>query len=262
MPERLLAIDTATETVHVALVVDGAVAVRALPGGAQASASLLPGVQDLLSEAGLRAADLDAFAFGVGPGSFTGLRTAGTAVQGLALGVGRPVLPLDTLMAVAECARQLGAGPRVWAMTDARMGEVYAALYEWRADAALHGGGSWMVLEPPALHDPAELATGIRASCGPSGSAAGAPTVDLAGGALVAYPGAFADVPCRQWPTAGPDGLALAALARRAHAGGQAVDPALALPLYVRDKVALTTAEREAARQARVVAQADGRGSP
>ena len=100
----LLALDTATEHLHIALVAgaaDGAVRTRALPGGAQASAGLLPALQALLDDAGLRWADVDAIAFGSGPGAFTGLRTACSVTQGLALGLGCPVIALDTLMAVA-----------------------------------------------------------------------------------------------------------------------------------------------------------------
>ena len=96
---RLLAVDTATDTVHLVLVDGPDRLVRALPGGAQASATLLPQVAALLAEAGLALRDLDAIGYGRGPGAFTGLRTACAIAQGLAVGAGRPMLALDTLAA-------------------------------------------------------------------------------------------------------------------------------------------------------------------
>ena len=106
----LLALDTATERLHIALSLgagEGArTQVQELPGGAQASNGLLPALQGLLNAAGLAWPDVSAIAFGAGPGAFTGLRTACSVTQGLALGLGVPVIALDTLMAVAEDARQ------------------------------------------------------------------------------------------------------------------------------------------------------------
>jgi len=100
---KLLAFDTSTETLSIAV---GAGAGRPVletsrPGGAQASAALIPAIQDLLRQAGLALEELDAIAFGRGPGSFTGLRTATAVAQGLGFGAGVPVLPIDTLLAVA-----------------------------------------------------------------------------------------------------------------------------------------------------------------
>ncbi|RZL07462.1 MAG: tRNA (adenosine(37)-N6)-threonylcarbamoyltransferase complex dimerization subunit type 1 TsaB, partial [Rubrivivax sp.] len=146
----LLVVDTATEVVHLALVTQGQVRVRAVAGGAQASAATLPQMQALLAEAGLAWSQLDAIGFGQGPGAFTGLRTACAITQGLALALDRPVLALDTLMAVAESARrrqpalaQAAADePALWVLQDARMQEVYAAPYRhtpqggWRAEAS------------------------------------------------------------------------------------------------------------------------------
>lgn len=241
---RLLMLDTATEAVHAALAVGGQVRAVAVDGGGQASASTLPALQTLLRDEDLPWSALDAIAFGRGPGAFTGLRTACSVAQGLALAAGCPVIPLDTLMAVAEDARQSdpGAwapGDVVWVAQDARMGELYVAAYRWL-------GPHWQQEAEPqlwALGVPRERwdALAVTPEARPA---------HLAGNALLAHPAAFEGLAARPWPQAAPRGTALAALARQAWARGEAVDAALALPLYVRDKVAQTTAERLAARRA------------
>lgn len=231
---RLLAIDTSTDVLHLALCRGPATWVRTGAAGAQASATLVPAVLALLDEAGLALRELHAVAFGRGPGAFTGLRTACAVAQGLALGAGCPVLPIDTLMIVAECARGLGAGPELWAAQDARMGEAYAARYRLGPD------GRWQTLEAAALHDPAALRERLMVQ----------PGIGLAGNAIRAFPDALGEGPWTAWPEAGTDGAALLRLARAAWQAGEAIDAALALPVYVRDKVAQTTAEREAARLA------------
>src|ERR671938_374059 len=101
----LLAFDTATEQMSIALRVGPVQLVHESAGGALASAALIPSIMRLLADAGIGLHALDAIAFGRGPGAFTGLRTACAAAQGLALGAGLPVLPIDTLLAVAEDAR-------------------------------------------------------------------------------------------------------------------------------------------------------------
>ena len=135
MPVTLLAFDTATEQMSVGVQVGAQQHVVDAPGGAKASAALIPAVLALLAQAGVRVADLDAVAFGRGPGAFTGLRTACAVAQGLALGAGKPVLAIDSLLAVAEEARQAAfeSAPElaVWVAMDARMNEIYAAAYAW-----------------------------------------------------------------------------------------------------------------------------------
>ena len=240
----LLALDTATERLHIALTVgagEGAsTQALALPGGAQASSGLLPALQSLLQAAGLAWSDVSAIAFGAGPGAFTGLRTACSVTQGLALGLGVPVIALDTLLAVAEDARQragepLSEGEVVWVLQDARMGELYVGAFTW-------GGQRWAVHAPPALWPLGEP----RARW--AGRGAGA---RVCGNALTACAAAWDGLSAQDTrvlaPEAMPRGAALAELARRAWAHGESVDPALALPRYVRDKVAQTTAERAAA---------------
>ncbi|HAJ11148.1 MAG TPA: tRNA (adenosine(37)-N6)-threonylcarbamoyltransferase complex dimerization subunit type 1 TsaB, partial [Comamonadaceae bacterium] len=132
---KLLAFDTSTDTLSIAVQAGEAVWQHSGPGGAQASATLIPAIRGLLAQAGLSFDTLDAIVFGRGPGSFTGLRTACAVAQGLAFGArggaGVPVLPVDTLLAVAEDARQQHGCTRVVATLDARMDEVYVARCEW-----------------------------------------------------------------------------------------------------------------------------------
>jgi tRNA threonylcarbamoyladenosine biosynthesis protein TsaB len=223
---NLLAFDTSTESLSIAvqrgaappLLHEGA-------GGAQASASLIPTIQGLMERAGVRLQELDAIVFGRGPGSFTGLRTACSVAQGLAFGAGTPVLPVDTLLAVAEEARAASGFERVVAVLDARMDEVYSAAY-------LHENGRWRQEGDFALGPPESV--NLPASWA------------MAGNAFAAYGDRL--------PAGGPRAVALptaAALLRLAPAlmaAGLAVPAAQALPLYIRDKVAQTTAERAAIR--------------
>ena len=220
----LLALDSATDTMALALVTPAQTRVFEAAGGAQASARMLPEVKALLTGAGLRMADLDAIAFGQGPGAFTGLRTACAVAQGLAFGLDKPVLAIDSLMLVAEDARAQGAGDDIWVAMDARIGEIYAARYRW-AD------GAWAVVEAPALYAPEVLA-------GRWGRSAA-----VAGSALSEYTAALGTV-ANAWPLARSRAAALGALALAAWQRGDTLDAAEALPVYVRDKVALTTAER------------------
>lgn len=221
----LLALDSSTDILALALVTSGRIQVLEASGGAQASARMLPEVKALLAGAGVAMADLDAIAFGQGPGAFTGLRTACAVAQGLAFGLAKPVLAIDSLMLVAEDARAQGAGDEVWVAMDARIGEIYAARYRW-AD------GAWAVVEAPALYAPEALA-------GHWGQPAA-----VAGTALTEYAAAL-NVTAPAWPQARSRAAALGALALAAWQRGETRDAAEALPVYVRDKVALTTAERE-----------------
>ena len=105
----------------------------------------------LLAEAGCTLAELDAIAFGCGPGAFTGLRTACSVAQGLAFGAGKPVLAVDSLMLVAHDARSQHAADEVWVAMDARMDEIYAAAYRWL-------GTRWAVLSTPAWASTSSMA--------------------------------------------------------------------------------------------------------
>jgi len=229
---RLLAFDTSTEVLSVAVRHGDHLIAREAAGGAQASATLIPLIQSLLAEAGLALRDLDAIAFGRGPGSFTGLRTACAVAQGLAFGAGLRLLPVDTLLAVAEQARRAHGARRVVALLDARMDQVYAGRYDF---SGLADGQ----LPPPA--EPQLLA--------PEDVFAGADWA-LAGNAFEAY-GERLPAGAARFPAL-PGAVAMLELAPAMLAQGLDVAAADAWPLYVRDKVALTTAEREAAKAAAV----------
>jgi tRNA threonylcarbamoyladenosine biosynthesis protein TsaB len=222
---NLLAFDTSTATLSVALAGPGEPLLHVGAGGAQASATLIPAILSLLARAGLELRDLDAIVFGSGPGSFTGLRTACSVAQGLALGSAVPVLPVETLMAVAEEAQALTGATQVLALLDARMDEIYVAQYT-------HDGRRWHRVDPVRLARAEDIVP--------------APGVLLAGNVFEAYGGRLPAG--HQRVDAGPTAAALLRLAPALLADGQGVPADQALPLYVRDKVAQTTAEREATR--------------
>lgn len=226
---NLLAFDTSTEHLSVAAQrADGQRFMHQGAGGAQASAALIPAVLALLAQAGLALGELRAIVFGRGPGSFTGLRTACSVAQGLAYGAELPVLPIDTLLALAEAARGAQGATRVLALLDARMGEVYGAAY-------VHDGDGWTRQGEIAVGPPEALAL-----------PAGAEGWVLAGNVFAEYgarlPAALAGLPRIE---ALPTAAALLDLAPALLAAGQALPAAEALPLYIRDKVAQTTAERQ-----------------
>ena len=229
MQPPLLAFDTATECTSIALAAHGRVWQHEGEGGARASAAFLPAVLALLDAAGVAVSDLDAIAFGRGPGAFTGLRVACSVAQGLAFGAGKPVLPIDTLLAIAEDARDDAASMQVWSVIDARIDEIYAAEY-------VFGPAGWAVRTAPMLTTPDALNRLWRAA---------EPKV-VAGNALGAFGDRLVTAGARRVPAAAPRAVGMLRLAAALRAAGGAVDPALALPLYVRDKVAETTAERAA----------------
>jgi tRNA threonylcarbamoyladenosine biosynthesis protein TsaB len=231
----LLAFDTSTEAMAVALQSDAGLLTWNGPGGAMASAQLLPQIRQLLRQAGAELKQLNGIAFGAGPGAFTGLRAACAVAQGLALGAALPVRPVDSLMIVAEGVRaqHAPASADIDVVMDARMGEVYAGRYRWT-------GARWQVSVAPALHslDGLHAAWALQPPCCVVGSALPAFGERLHSGNALRL---------------GMDGGRAAALMRVAQQlwiGGGGIDAAEALPLYLRDKVALTVAERDAQRRA------------
>jgi tRNA threonylcarbamoyladenosine biosynthesis protein TsaB len=235
---RLLAFDTSTEALAIALVLPGHTLVVEAEGGALASTRLIPQIVALLERGGCSLAQLDAIGFGRGPGAFTGLRAACSVAQGLALGAGKPVLPIDSLMLVAEdaCGDDAIDDIDVGVAMDARMDEIYAARYR-------RVGATWSTVTAPCLLR-VEALDALWQHDRPA---------RVAGNAVAAFAGRLRVDASR---VAAPRSRA-AALGRLAHAAwqaGAAVDAALALPVYVRDKVAQTTAERDAARAAKATA--------
>jgi tRNA threonylcarbamoyladenosine biosynthesis protein TsaB len=236
----ILAIETSSELASVALSLpSGAVLARESSGVRTHSQSVLPMVQDVLREAGVALADCDAVAFGAGPGSFTGVRTACGVAQGLAFGARLPVLMLVTLEAMAETCRVRTGATEVLAVLDARMGEVYWAQYRY-VDAA----GAWQSVRAPALCLPKDVApvfTPALAACGNGFSAYPqdlAQALARAGAGTSLAVGAHADIL--------PHARELARLGAAALAAGQGVPADQAQPLYLRNKVAYTSAERQA----------------
>jgi tRNA threonylcarbamoyladenosine biosynthesis protein TsaB len=233
---NLLAFDTSTPTLAVGARSLATEATEHTAGGAAASAALLPLIATVLQRAGLQQAQLDAIAFGQGPGAFTGLRTSCAVAQGLGLGLNRPLLPINSLLIVAEDAwQQNGQADGDYAVImDARLGQAYVA--RWR-----RVGPQWLADEPGALMALPALAQAWQ----------GQPVATLAGSGIQAFPDLVAALrPTRCWAEEHNRAAALLRLAAAAWAHGEAVDAALALPVYWRDKVAQTTAEREAARAA------------
>jgi tRNA threonylcarbamoyladenosine biosynthesis protein TsaB len=232
-PPAILAIDTATETCSVALCTRAGVVERIERVGQQHSERALPMIDALLAEAGYRVTDLDAVALGAGPGSFTGLRIACGLAQGLAWAAELPVVAVGNLRALAAAAlAEDASATRVLCALDARMNEAYAAVYE--RDGALE---ALIEREPPQLVLPAELPDMARAN----------DCELVAGDALVSH--------AAVWPATAPWRSSRELLARAAwiarlgaadFVAGRFMAPALAAPLYVRDRVALTVAERAA----------------
>jgi tRNA threonylcarbamoyladenosine biosynthesis protein TsaB len=252
----LLAVDTSTEFCSVALLSVTADAARETPAeprvwvrheqtGAVSSTRLLPAIRELFDEAGLALADCDAIAFGSGPGSFTGLRTATGVAQGLAFGLSLPVVPVSTLLACAESARLRDpSATRVLAALDARMDEIYWADYEWDATQC-----EWRTVQPASLDAPERLTLP-------------ATPFTLAGNAAAAFGARLPAVAAARTVDgeALPHALPLAHAALRAFRAGRTVPADQAAPEYVRDKVAQTTAERMAdkAAKAELAAQVAG----
>lgn len=215
---RILAFETATHRLSVALWDDGSVIERAAEFPSGGSEWLLPTAKALIAEAAISFRALDGIAFGAGPGSFTGLRLAAGCAQGLAFGLDLPAVGVGTLAALAAAAGE----ERVYACLDARMNEVYVAAYERGVE-----------ILAPTVCPPAQ-----------------APRLSVAQDDWLACGDGFANYRAELPPFARlradlrPTATAVAQLAAPRFARGEGVPAAEAAPFYVRDKVALTTAER------------------
>ena len=225
---NLLAVETSTELCSVALLRDGELYVEEAMAGNRHSELLMPMIRRVLARAHLDALRLDAFAFGQGPGSFTGIRIACGVVQGLAFAADRPVVPVPSLLALAEQSNER----RVVAALDARMNEAYFAAYA-------RNGDDWDEVIAPRLVGEGAL-PGLP---GRSWTATGSGFERLPW-LRNAYRETVAMRLAGDLPRAG----AVARLATRRFARGGGVAAEQAAPLYLRDKVALTTEERRVRR--------------
>ena len=213
------AFETSTEWCSVALCVRGEIASIESRAGHRHSELALPMLDQLLAQSGLSARNLEAVAFGAGPGAFTGLRIACGLAQGLAVARGLPVLGVSSLEAIA---RESGA-ERVVACIDARMREVYYAALQFRS-------GKWETVVEPACVAP--KAVRLPAGEGWIGCGSGF--------------AAYGDLGLKKvLPEVHPTALAVAQLAAPRLRAGEGVDAAQAAPMYLRDKVAFTKQELE-----------------
>ncbi len=202
-------------------------------------------VQQVLQEAGIALGDCAAIAYGCGPGSFTGVRTACGIAQGLAFGASLPVVPVVTLAAMAQACRERTGADDILVVSDARMGEVYWAQYFF------DNKNGWRILVAPTLSKPADVSPQGAPQGLPEGSPDGS-TAAACGNGFAVYADAFdgrafarnAQHDIERY--AGPHAIAIAQLARTAFAAGAALPAQQAQPLYLRNKIAFTTAERRA----------------
>jgi tRNA threonylcarbamoyladenosine biosynthesis protein TsaB len=231
---KLLAFDTSTDWLSVACGAGDSWCVRGEAAGQAHSERLLPLIDAVLAEAGWSLRSLDGIAFGAGPGAFTGVRIACGVAQGLGLGAELPLVPVSTLEALAHSAWRMHSAThvatQVVACLDARMREVYVAAYRREE-------GEWNEILAPAVLPPAEVAlpnSGHTAWLG-------------VGGGFAAYPALASLLALERVDAhAAPDARAIGELAQPRFVAGEGVDAADARPLYVRHRVALTTAERAA----------------
>jgi tRNA threonylcarbamoyladenosine biosynthesis protein TsaB len=217
---KLLAIDTSGPVCGVGLSVHGHVTETVHDEPRAHARVVLNLVGELLRGAGERLQDLDAIAFARGPGSFTGLRIAAGVTQGLAMGAGLPVIGVSSLATLALAAGRETGARRVVAALDARMGEVYWGAYEVAAD------GKVIAVVADRISAPADVTPP-----GPDGWVG-------AGSGFTQWPELAGTVVARRYPDLVPRPADLLRLAGDAWTAGDLLDPADALPVYLRDRVA------------------------
>src|SRR5467141_214606 len=226
---NLLAIDTSTDFCSVAASRGEALFSRHERAGQGHAERILDMVDQVLVEARLEFAQIQGIAYGAGPGSFTGLRIAAGVTQGLALARGIGVVGIGTLLALAEEAAGEAVASRIIACLDAHKGEVYHAAYR-------RAGAGWEEVSAPGLYRPEAVPV--------------APGEDWTGcgDGFAAYRERLAarlgERVSAMRPDAAPSARAVLKLAMPRFAAGEAKDAATAVPVYLRDKVALKTSER------------------
>ncbi|WP_421305880.1 tRNA (adenosine(37)-N6)-threonylcarbamoyltransferase complex dimerization subunit type 1 TsaB [Aeromonas veronii] len=220
---KILAVDTATEACSAALLVGDKLFSRWEVAPRDHTRKILPMVQAVLEDAGISLSDLDAIAFGRGPGSFTGVRIGISVAQGLAFGAGVPLIGISTLAAMAQGAYRRDGAEQVLTAIDARMNEVYFGRYEL-IDGRMQLVGDEVVSEPAALVDVRGKLAGPVTCVGTGFETYGETLSGLAdelAESQVRFPAAEDMLP----------------LARAAWLAGEAVPVELATPVYLRDKV-------------------------
>jgi tRNA threonylcarbamoyladenosine biosynthesis protein TsaB len=226
---NLLALDTSADFCSVAAARGADVFSRHEPAEQRHGERVIPMIDAVLAEAGLALADLDGIAYGAGPGAFTGLRIACGVTQGLALARGLPVVAVGTLLALSQEAAGGGDDCAIVACIDARMREVYHAAYR-------RTRGEWREICAPSLCRPEAVPLPEGGDWTGAGSGFAAYREALEG----RHAGRLAAIR----PGVAPTARALLRLAAPELAAGRGADAATAVPVYLRDKVALKTSER------------------
>ena len=224
MSAKILAVDTATENCSVTLIVDGKVYSRRAVAPREHTIKVLPFVDEVLKEAGVRLQELDALAFGQGPGSFTGVRIGIGIVQGLAFGADLPMIGISTLEAMAQAGYRVHGATQVVAAIDARMSEVYFGMYQRNDD------GTWAYNVAETVSAPEGLATYLPEQSG---------EWLTVGTGWDAYTEALAELPLirKASDVLYPDAEDMALLAQQKFEQGLALPAEESAPVYVRDTV-------------------------
>jgi len=226
---KILAIDTATEACSAALHVDGEVTQKYRVAPREHSHILLPMIEELLADSAISLSNLDALAFGRGPGSFMGVRIAAGVTQGIAFAWDLPVIPVSTLAAIAQVAHAESGATKVLAAIDARMNEVYWGAFTLADNGCMQLAGAESVIPPDAVTRPE--ATGWTGA-GTGWSAYGE--------ALSAAVGS--DALATVLDACLPSAEAILSLAVPEFEAGNSVPAAKAVPVYLRDNVAKKSA--------------------
>lgn len=226
---KLLAVETATDACSAALSIDGVISERYELASKEHTQLILPMVDALMQEAGLVPADLDGLAFGCGPGSFTGVRIATGIIQGMALGLDLPVVPVSTLAAIAQDYFDRHTANVAYVAMDARMGEIFWGVYQRDADGFAQLIGEEAVTPPELIVFPELSGVGLGSGWGVYQSVLRAKLADQ-----ISH---YDSSPL-------PRARSIAVLGDHGFAMQRAVPVDQAMPVYLRDKVAKKESER------------------
>lgn len=229
MSAKILALDTSTENCSVALMVNDQLYTRSEIAPRDHTKKILPMVDEVLKEAGVSLQDLDALAFGRGPGSFTGVRIGIGIAQGLSFGAELPMIGISTLEAMAQASYRVNQSEQVVAAIDARMSEIYWGQYQREAD------GQWRAIaiddgQSECVIPPSELTAHLTVTDG---------CWTQAGTGWEAYKEALNSLPLTlsQGGVLYPEAQDIAFLAQFEWSKGNTVEAEHASPTYLRDKV-------------------------